>query len=111
MEGGGGSHLREHGMEDLRGSFLGLEPDGMTILLLSQHSQCHCSTDPQPQKVLLQGETRAQKSRMSRVVLGCKVLLTSRLLLAIQLKTHVSLVALVVDSRNDSMAQTEFGCR
>ena len=31
-------------MEDLGGSFLGLEPDGVTILLLSQHSQCHCSS-------------------------------------------------------------------
>ena len=39
----GGSYLRKHGMEDLGGSFLGLEPDGVAILLLGQHSQCHCT--------------------------------------------------------------------
>ena len=51
--GTGGFYLREKGMENLGGSFLGLEPDGMTILLLGQHSQCHCNTDEQAQKLWL----------------------------------------------------------
>ena len=58
--GGLGSHLRKHGMEDLGGSFLGLEPDGVPILLLTQHSQCHCITDEQAQKILLRAKIKAQ---------------------------------------------------
>ena len=44
--GGGGGTPGETGQGGL-----GLEPDGMTSLLLSQHSQRHCSTDQQAQQV------------------------------------------------------------